>query len=163
MIHPVSVRCGHCQGLRASARAEYSGKEQIMFEPHRTRDPNPTSKCGRAPISGDVVMLPPLCYGYVRTDLIADDAVEACDAALARIASVEYHHQLAGVFHESPQQSCQLPPELVRLVAECGRAEAHMVLTFTGHLSGMGVARICVLDYIASRGHAHVVEVTDAH
>ncbi|KZM71656.1 hypothetical protein AWN90_02725 [Nocardia terpenica] len=104
-----------------------------------------------------------MCYGYLRTDLIAEQAVEACDAELARIASAEYHHQLAGVFHESSPQNCQLPPELVRLVTECARAEAHMVLTFTGHLSGMGVARICVLDYIARQGHAHVVEVTYAH
>ncbi|NQE89460.1 hypothetical protein [Nocardia terpenica] len=134
-----------------------------MFDHHRNRDPNSTSACCPVTAAGGVAGLPPLCYGYLRTDLIADDAVEACDAVLARIASAEYHHQLASVFHESSPQSCQLPPELVRLVAECARAEAHLVLTFTGHLSGMGVARICVLDYIASRGHAHVVEVSDVH
>ncbi|QIS09821.1 hypothetical protein [Nocardia arthritidis] len=106
--------------------------------------------------------LPPLCYGYLRLDLVDEDTVEAYDAALARIAFAEYQHQLAGVFHESSPQSCQLPPELVRLVAECVRAEAHMVLTIAGHLSGMGVARICVLDYIARQGRAHVVEVADA-
>ncbi|WP_157777929.1 hypothetical protein [Nocardia terpenica] len=134
-----------------------------MFDLRRNRDPNTPSTCCPVTVAGRVVRLPPLCYGYLRTDLVAEDAVEACDAMLARIASAEYQHELAGVFHESSPQSCQLPPELVRLVAECARAEAHLVLTFTGHLSGMGVARICVLDYIASRGHAHVVEVSDVH
>ncbi|MFI2473071.1 hypothetical protein [Nocardia xishanensis] len=105
------------------------------------------------------VKLPPLCYGYVRTDLIGTDRIGEFDDELALIARVQFGHELAGVFHEPTPQNCQIPPALACLATECARAEANMILTPVGHLSGLAVARMCILDYLAARSGAHVIEI----
>lgn len=105
------------------------------------------------------VTLPPLCYGYVRTDLIDADRIGGFDDELALIARVQFGHELAGVFHEPSPQNCQLPPALVCLATECARAEANMILTPVGHLSGLAVARMSILDYLAAKTTAHVIEI----
>ncbi len=102
--------------------------------------------------------LPPLCYGYLRTDLVSEDAVATYDEVLARVAVV-CGYQLGAVFHEPSPQAAPLSQALAELATECRRSGAHLVLTFRGHLSDMAVNRGCLLDYLRSRGDAEVIEL----
>jgi len=110
-----------------------------------------------APSCGCAALLP-LCYGYLRTDLIAVGAVAVYDEALARMATAR-GYQLGTVFHEPSPQAAPLSRAVAELAAECRRADAHLVLTFQGHLSDMTVSRGCLLAYLRSRGHAEVIEL----
>lgn len=99
-----------------------------------------------------------LSYGYLRTDLLETDEVKQWDDRLAEFAEA-HGYQLATVFHEPSPQTTTVPPAFVELVAACRRSEAHTVLTVHGHMSGLAVPRMCLLDLLAARGHAHAWDV----
>ncbi|WP_280382743.1 hypothetical protein [Nocardia wallacei] len=108
---------------------------------------------GRSPTNA----APPLAYGYLRTDLVGDG--DRAERQMIR-AAWDLGFQLAAVFREQSPQTAAVPPAYVDLVCECCRAEAHMVITVPGHLCGMAVPRMVLLDMLAVRAHAQVCEVT---
>ena len=100
--------------------------------------------------------VPPLAYGYLRLDLVDDGEVaERVMVAAAQAAGC----QLGAVFREWSPQTATVPPAFLDLVCECCRAEAHTVITVLGHLSGMAVPRMVLLDMLAVRADAQVCEV----
>lgn len=100
----------------------------------------------------------PLMYGYLRLDLLNDLDVSACDARLEAFAC-EHGYEFGTVFHELSPQTWAVPYAFAQLVHECRRSEAHVVATLAGHISGMAMPRICLLDFLAARGHAHITEL----
>ncbi|MEU1430222.1 hypothetical protein ABZ412_24395 [Nocardia sp. NPDC005746] len=101
----------------------------------------------------------PLAYGYLRTDLLSPQRlVETVTRLMA--AATEHGHELATVFYEDSPQNAALPEAFAELAIECRRSGAHTVYTCSGHLGGMAVPRICLLDYLAARGSAHVLELS---
>lgn len=98
----------------------------------------------------------PLAYGYLRDDLLR--APNSSENTL-RAAARSLGYELATIFHEPAPQSAALPPVFVDLVKECRRAEARMVLTLRGHLSGMSVCRIVLLSILDLRGDVEVQEL----
>jgi hypothetical protein len=68
-------------------------------------------------------------------------------------------YELGTVFHEPPPQNGTLPPAFADLVQECRRAEAHIVLTLRGHLSGMSICRMVLLAILEVRADAAIQEV----
>jgi hypothetical protein len=81
-----------------------------------------------------------------------------CEQRLQAFAR-ERGYQLAAVFQERAPQNATLPQAFIDLIDECRRAEAHIVFTLCGHLTGMATPRMCLLDVMAARGHAHVCEL----
>ncbi|MEV6324096.1 hypothetical protein AB0M45_23345 [Nocardia sp. NPDC051787] len=113
--------------------------------------------------SGDVLRssdptVRPLMYGYLRLDLLTGADVSLCEAQLETFAG-EHGYEFGAVFRESSPQTCAVPQAFADLVHECRRAEAGVVVTLAGHMSGMAISRMCLLDFLASRGHAHLVEL----
>ncbi|MEV6320825.1 hypothetical protein AB0M45_06440 [Nocardia sp. NPDC051787] len=113
--------------------------------------------------TGDVKCPPdarfrPLVYGYLRLDLLSGSELSQCHAQLETFAR-EHGYEFAAVFHESPPQSWSVPQAFAELVHACRRSGAHMVVTLAGHLSGMAMSRICLLDFLAARGNAHLMEL----
>ncbi|WP_063039508.1 hypothetical protein [Nocardia grenadensis] len=78
---------------------------------------------------------------------------------MLRDAARSLGYELATVFHEPAPQSATLPPVFIDLVKECRRAEARMVLTLCGHLSGMAVCRMVLLSVLDVRGNVEVQEL----
>ncbi|RMI30116.1 hypothetical protein [Nocardia stercoris] len=101
----------------------------------------------------------PLAYGYVRTDLVAPQRLAETVARLTA-AAADHGHELATVFYEDSPQSAALPEAFAELTIECRRSGAHTVFTLPGHLGGMAIPRICLLDFLAARGNAHVWELS---
>ncbi|RMI30497.1 hypothetical protein [Nocardia stercoris] len=100
----------------------------------------------------------PLAYGYLRMDLISPQSLAGTVARLTA-AAAEHGHELATVFYEDAPQSATLPEAFAELAMECRRSGAHTVFTLPGHLGGMAIPRICLLDFLAARGSAHVWEL----
>ncbi len=103
----------------------------------------------------DVLSLP-LAYGYLRVDLLPGelDVWERRLVEVARGLGVE----LAAVFRESSPQAT-VPPAYLDLLHECCRADAHIVVTVLGHLSGMAIPHTCLIDILLIRADARVCEV----
>ncbi|MFQ6332063.1 hypothetical protein ACLMAL_38945 [Nocardia sp. CWNU-33] len=99
----------------------------------------------------------PLAYGYVRLDLVGRD-LTSCEQRLLTFAR-EHGYELAAVFREQAPQAAKLPQAFIDLVHECRRAEANTVITLCGHLAGMSMPRLSLLDVLAARGNAHVCEL----
>ncbi|WP_406281623.1 hypothetical protein OH799_17340 [Nocardia sp. NBC_00881] len=99
----------------------------------------------------------PLAYGYIRLDL-AGRELTTCEQRMQASAR-ERGYQLAAVFREREPLAATLPQAFIDLIDECRRAEAHMVFTVCGHLTGMATPRTCLLDVMAARGLAHVCEL----
>ncbi|WP_280267593.1 hypothetical protein [Nocardia wallacei] len=99
----------------------------------------------------------PLAYGYLRVDLL-DDELIACEERLTAVAQ-DLGFELAAVFCEQPPQRASIPPAYLELLRECCRTQAHTVITLPGHLSGMAVPRMCLLEVLAVRAAAQVCEV----
>ncbi|MGW0184001.1 hypothetical protein [Nocardia sp. NPDC003345] len=76
--------------------------------------------------------VPPLAYGYLRDDLLAEGDAAEC---LLGAAAIALGYELGTVFHESPRRNEGIPPAFVDLLAECRRAAADAVITPHGHLS----------------------------
>lgn len=100
----------------------------------------------------------PLVYGYLRLDLLEDSEISRCQAQLEAFAR-EHDYEFGAVFHEPSPQTCSVPHAFAELVHACRRSGAHVVVTLAGHLSGMAMPRICLLDFLAARGNAHLMEL----
>ncbi|MEV6323731.1 hypothetical protein AB0M45_21435 [Nocardia sp. NPDC051787] len=100
----------------------------------------------------------PLVYGYLRLDLLEGSEVAACHAQLEAFAR-QHGYEFAAVFHESSPQTWSVPHAFAELVHACRRSGTHVVVTLAGHLSGMAMSRICLLDFLAARGNAHLMEL----
>lgn len=115
------------------------------------------SNTGDAERSTDARVLP-LVYGYLRLDLLKASEVSRCHAQLEAFAR-EHGYEFGAVFHESSPQSWSIPRAFAELVHACRRSGADVVVTLTGHLSGMAMSRICLLDFLAARGNARLMEL----
>lgn len=99
----------------------------------------------------------PLAYGYLRLELLGGE-IATWEGRLAA-AALELGFELAAVFREHAPEAT-VPPAYLDLLHECRRAQAHLVMTATGHLSGMTVPRACLLGLLAARAGARVYEVS---
>ncbi len=100
----------------------------------------------------------PLMYGYLRLDLLTASEAARCAAQLEAFAG-EHGYEFGAVFHEPSPQTWSVPQAFVELVHACRRSGAQMVVTLAGHLSGMGMPRTCLLDFLTARGNAQLMEL----
>jgi len=101
--------------------------------------------------------LRPLMYGYLRLDLIDGDTAE-WDAKVEEFAEAE-GFDLAMVFHESDTDRSIVPPEFMNLVRELQRSGANAVAVPEGHLHGMALPQMCLLDVLHVRALTTVWEM----
>ncbi|MGW1742937.1 hypothetical protein ACWCPQ_29500 [Nocardia sp. NPDC001965] len=100
----------------------------------------------------------PLMYGYLRLDLLKDAEVSEWSFRMNKFAEKQ-GYEFGTVFHEESPQTWAVPEAFVELAHECRRTEAHVVATPYGHLSGMAMPKMCLLNFLAARGHAHLAEL----
>jgi hypothetical protein len=96
-------------------------------------------------------------YGYLRLDLI-DGNVAEWDAKVDEFAKAA-GFDLATVFHEADVERSIAPPEFMNMVRELQRSGASAVAVPHGHLHGMALPQMCLLDVLQVRALTTVWEV----